>query len=197
MSYSNTTYRRSQDRRVVSINKISATYFEVLGETGNVYQYDSWTDTCNCKAGQRGSYCYHQRCCQELIAKEQETAKLQAEAIREQVQEFELNQNFVSTPTYKATGMEIVADLRDAGFGVQYIGIIGRAYTLEVFSCGDKVATLKFPINHKEQLGIMFIYSDSKKIVLDIYHNTNPLMSSLQSIFDRQVCEAREALFGF
>ncbi|MFM6138475.1 MAG: hypothetical protein ACKPCP_30785, partial [Sphaerospermopsis kisseleviana] len=39
--------------------KISNTYYEVVGSTGNVYHYDAWTDSCNCPAGQHGKDCYH------------------------------------------------------------------------------------------------------------------------------------------
>ncbi|MFM6008615.1 MAG: hypothetical protein ACKPA7_32340, partial [Sphaerospermopsis kisseleviana] len=55
-------------RQVKSIKEISKTYYEVTGDTGNVYFYDAWTDSCNCLAGQHGKDCYHAANVRQFIA---------------------------------------------------------------------------------------------------------------------------------
>ncbi|MFM7372709.1 MAG: hypothetical protein ACKO2Z_33995, partial [Sphaerospermopsis kisseleviana] len=58
--------------RQATIKKISNTYYEVVGDTGNVYHYDAWTDSCNCLAGQHGKDCYHAANVRQFIAAEKE-----------------------------------------------------------------------------------------------------------------------------
>lgn len=55
--------------RQAKVKKISNTYYEI-GDTGNIYYYDAWTDSCNCPAGQHGKDCYHAAEVRKVIAAE-------------------------------------------------------------------------------------------------------------------------------
>ena len=59
-------------RQVKSIRKVTETYYEVVGDTGNTYYYDAWADSCNCQAGQHGKDCYHAQEARKFIAAEKE-----------------------------------------------------------------------------------------------------------------------------
>lgn len=59
-------------RQAKSIRKVTETYYEVVGSTGNVYYYDAWADSCNCPAGQNGKDCYHAADARKFIAAEKE-----------------------------------------------------------------------------------------------------------------------------
>ncbi len=58
---------KKQARKVQSLNQVSKHYYEVVGDTGNLYQYDSLMDCCNCKAGQNGIDCYHAKAVRDHI----------------------------------------------------------------------------------------------------------------------------------
>ena len=58
---------KKQPRKVQSLNQVSKHYYEVVGETGNVYSYDALMDCCNCKAGQNGMDCYHAKAVRDHI----------------------------------------------------------------------------------------------------------------------------------
>ena len=58
---------KKQARKVQSLNQVSKHYYQVVGETGNLYQYDSLMDCCNCKAGQNGIDCYHAKAVRDHI----------------------------------------------------------------------------------------------------------------------------------
>ncbi|MFM6152753.1 MAG: hypothetical protein ACKPE3_07080 [Sphaerospermopsis kisseleviana] len=58
--------------RQATIKKIANTYYEVIGDTGSIYHYDAWTDSCNCLAGQHGKDCYHAANVRQFIAAEKE-----------------------------------------------------------------------------------------------------------------------------
>jgi hypothetical protein len=93
---------KKQARKVQSLNQVSKHYYEVVGDTGNLYQYDSLMDCCNCKAGQNGMDCYH------------------AKAVRDHI-EYEIlskTEYLVGIPTTDIGGM-----IRDLGLTAKFKGL--------------------------------------------------------------------------
>jgi hypothetical protein len=90
-------------RQVQSINKISSTFFEVIGSTGNKYRYDVWADVCNCPAGQNNKDCYH------------------AKTVREQIdqEKFEASQKI--TVLTGVTAADVTGAVRDMGLTAEFI----------------------------------------------------------------------------
>ena len=95
--------KKQQARKVQSLNQVSKHYYEVVGETGNVYGYDALMDCCNCKAGQNGIDCYH------------------AKAVRDHIEYETLNQTeyLVGIPTTDIGGM-----IHDLGLTAKFKGLV-------------------------------------------------------------------------
>ena len=93
--------KKVQTRKVISINQVSNSYYEVVGDTGNVYNYDAMFDCCNCPAGVNGKDCYH------------------AKAVREQLEYEKLNETeyLTSIPTTDIGGM-----VHDLGLTAKFKG---------------------------------------------------------------------------
>lgn len=94
--------KKVQARKVQSISQVSKTYYEVVGDTGNVYNYDALYDCCNCPAGVNNRDCYH------------------AKAVRDQIEYEALNNTEYLTgiPTTDIGGM-----LHDLGLTAKFKGL--------------------------------------------------------------------------
>ena len=114
---------KKQARKVQFINKISTTYYKVVGDTGNAYYYDAWTDCCNCLAGQHGMDCYH------------------AKSVRDQIEYSALNkaEYLVGVPTADIGGM-----IRDLGLTAQFKGLV------TIGSLWGKQEAMLIDIYHKD-----------------------------------------------
>ena len=93
---------KKQPRKVQSLNQVSKHYYEVIGDTGNVYSYDALMDCCNCAAGQNNMDCYH------------------AKAVRDRIEYEILNKTeyLVGIPTTDIGGM-----IRDLGLTAKFKGL--------------------------------------------------------------------------
>lgn len=94
---------KKQARKVQSLNQVSKHYYQVVGETGNLYHYDSLMDCCNCKAGQNNMDCYH------------------AKAVRDKIEYDNLNKTeyLVGVPTTDIGGM-----IHDLGLTAKFKGLV-------------------------------------------------------------------------
>lgn len=175
-------------RQVKSINKISKTFFEVIGDTGNSYYYDAWADCCNCPAGQHGRDCYHAKAVRQQIADEQQH-----------------QQTMEETFSHGLIGADIIGLARDMGLTVEITpgitGFQGEPYhpiyntnpgrRIEFLHLGESLTSIVF---HYGSYSVL--HYGTGKIHTEQTTTVAQLQKDLERMLGYKIKSARDDIFG-
>ena len=166
---------KSVNRKVRSLRQITPTYYEVVGDTGNVYHVDTFFGECSCKAGQHGHDCYHQR------------------AVRE-YQQSQLDQ--VVDIQKNTTLGQVVATAKDFGFAPIIESIERREITIittvKLLRFGRAIASLEF---NKTWGSVDCKVGDQSRYFRGSALS-QPVLESLNWVLDVESKAARLSIFG-